>query len=153
MSQNQRVTEIEEKIVKEGPKRECIFCIDRERHRFWQFTPIADRFYKEWLAKQGMTKCNHKEANEPTIWLADELACTLLGYVFDNYLERQSDEEFKEKIMRDGSIMIPAFEKEHADKLKEFPLSVFSGYSLWLIKAKRDCYPAFLEEVKSMYGA
>jgi len=152
MSQDQRVSELEEKLEPEI-KRECIFCHDRKANNLWHFTEVTDPFIKEFFAREYDTiKCEHDTMAEPTIWLADQLASSLLKYVIANHIERQTDVPFLDKTLRDKSIMIPAFEKQHADNVKQFPLTVFDEYTRRLIKEKRDCYPAFLEEVKAMYG-
>jgi len=135
----------------EKPKIECLFCIDRNRHNFWHFTEVTDPFIKECFAKDGITECNHDEMNESSIWFADFMAGSLLHYVFDDYLERQTDVEFLNKTVRNGTIMIPAMEKRMKMQFEEFPLEKFNEPTRSLIKEKYNHYPKFIELAKNMY--
>ena len=80
------------------------------------------------------------------------MACALLEYICENHLDRQTDVPFLEKTIRDGSIIIPMFEKDHKNHLKEFPLEKFDELGRTLIQEKRELYPFFLKLLKSMYA-
>ncbi len=77
------------------------------------------------------------------------MASALLSYVIDNHIELQTDEEFLDKTVRDGTIMIPALEKEMKDKLKEFPPEHSGDVDYW--KYRQSLYPTYIEIVKKMY--
>jgi len=152
MSMEDRITQLEDQAEKlTEPEKQCLFCIDRNKHRFWSVTPITDKLIREYFAKDGIIECNHEEMNEPSIWFADFMAGSLLHYIIDNHIEKQTDEEFKDKTVRDGSIMIPAMEKRMKEQLEEFPLESFAECDRDLIKAKHDMMPFFIETAKRMY--
>ncbi len=152
MSQEERVTQLEDQTEKlTEPERECFFCIDRDRHNFWHSTTVTDPLIREYFAKDGITECNHDEMNESSIWFADFVACSLLKYVIDNHIERQTDIEFLDKTVRDGTIMIPAMEESMKEHIEEFPLDHFDEDSRPLIKAKHESMPKFIEISKKMY--
>jgi len=143
--------EMIEDIKEEKPPVECFFCIDRNKHRFSHFTPLTDKFIREYFAKDGITECNHDEMDEASIWFADFMARSLLQYVMDNYLERQTDEEFKDKTLRNGAIMIPAMQKKMEDQYNEFPLECFGESDRPRMKAQYDKMPKWIDEAKRMY--
>ena len=155
MSQEERITQLEEQPEKlTEPKVECFFCIDRDKHNFWHFTTVTDKLIREHFTKDGIGECNHEEVNESSIWFADFMATSLLGYVFDNHLERQTDVAFLNETVRDGTIMIPAMEKSMIEHIEEFPLEVFGepgDPSREFIKEKRRHHPSFMKMAKKMY--
>ena len=89
--------------------------------------------------------------NEPSIWFADFMACSLLEYVFENHFERQTDVPFLEKTIRNGTIMIPSMEKRMKIDSEEFPLEHFDEPTRTLMKEKKERFPQFIEIAKKMY--
>ena len=151
MSVDERLQAIEENVEKlTEPEHQCIFCIDRNKHNFWHFTEVTDPLIKEYFAKKGLTECNHDEMDEPSIWFADFVACSLLGYVFDNYLERQTDVPFLDECLHKKEIMIPAMRKKIEKELQEFPLEHFDEHTAKIIQAKRDLQPQFIDMFESI---
>ena len=152
MTTEQDIEQIKECIEKpKKPKVECFFCIDRDKHNFWHVTPVTDKLIREYFAKDGIVECNHEEMTEPSIWFADFMAGSLLHFVIDNHIERQTDVEFLDKTVRNGTIMIPAMEKRMKEQLEEFPLEKFDECNRAFIKAKHDAMPVFIKMAKEMY--
>jgi len=153
MSLESRVSILEESSnTPKEIERTCFFCVDREKHNFWHNTTVTDRLIREAFAKCGVYHCDHKHADETSIWFADFMAGALLHYVIENHNERQTDLKFLDKTVRDESIMIPAMEKHMKETLEEFPLWKFDeGDNREYIKKKHDRLPAWIELAKVMY--
>jgi len=152
MSVEERLSQLEEEAEKPREvKRECFFCVDREKHNFWHNTTVTDKLIKEAFAKCGVYGCDHKHADETSIWFADFMAGALLTYVIENHNERQTDIEFLDKTVRDEKIMIPAMEYHMKETLEEFPLWKFDEQTRPFIKAKHDRFPTWIQLAKEMY--
>jgi len=120
----ERLDALEEQGGRVVKPEKCIFCSSGYLDPYHK---VVDPAVRDFLINEKQADaCDHKTIGNFSLEFSNFIAAALLQYVSDNYLEKQNDFEFINKIFQDKEIMIPVIEIEarrYSNSLREGTLA------------------------------